>query len=110
MKGSHRDHLELLQYLFMVLSKYSTIHGYDPHERRRLTQNKGLRGKIPIPMLRQAKFDVHGRVEHTRKLVNIGEKVSSLMWSHLPTVGNLDLIIFPSKVPMKSSSTHQDLQ
>ena len=79
MKGSHRDHLELLQYLYMVLSKYSCIPGYDPHERRCLTQHKGLRGKIPIPMLRQAKFDVHGRVEHTRKLVNCGEKVGMLL-------------------------------
>ncbi|CAD7696869.1 unnamed protein product [Ostreobium quekettii] len=83
-KGSHRDHLELLQYLYMVLSKYSTIPGYDADGRRRLTPSKGLQGKIPIPMLRQAKFDVHGRVE-SRKLVNNGEKGREALRGRLKT-------------------------
>ena len=50
MKGSQGELLDLLQWLYCVLTKINPLDNYDPHGRREMSANGGIVDKIPLPL------------------------------------------------------------
>lgn len=68
-KGSQGELLDLLQWLYVTLTKLNPLDNYDPHSRRDISANGGIVDKIPLPLWISNKPDTGPKPE-PRKVVS----------------------------------------